>query len=174
MRAVKQVTPKEDPSSSSPTLIRSADPDDVPILVSLAEGTRVFTPSELLGLAEDFEAYHQGKFHAQDQMLTCEQAGRAVGFAHYGPAEITDGTWYLYWIAVDRESHGQGFGARLLQHVEDLIRVAGGRLALIETSMLPRYDSTRRFYLRQGYRRECVIRDFYSPGDHKAVFSKHL
>lgn len=173
MRAVKQQQPEE-PSSSSPlTLIRPSDPDDVPICVSLAEGTQVFSPSEIIGLAEDLEACHRGDYR-DDRVLSCVQGGRVVGFTHYGPSDIGEGTWYLYWIAVGRESHGQGIGLSLLRRVEEEARDHDGRLLLIETSSLPRYDATRKFYLRNGYRRDCVIHDFYMDGDHKVVFSKRL
>jgi len=172
VRAVKQQVRSDTAESSAPQ-IRATDADDVPIVVSLAEGTRVFTPNEIIGLQEDLEHHLAGNDPA-DRMLTLEHAGRIVGFAHYGPAEITEGTWYLYWIAVDRRSQGHGYGALLLGRVETEIQERSGRLALIETSMLPRYEPTRRFYDRYGYERECVIRDYYSVGDDKVIFSKRL
>jgi GNAT superfamily N-acetyltransferase len=141
--------------------------------VSLAEGTQVFTPPEIIGLAEDLEAIHMG-LEPDDRVLTCEQGGRVAGFAHYGPADIAEGTWYLYWIAVRHESHGQGLGQSLLQRVEQEARDMEGRLLLIETSSLPRYEATRKFYLRGGYRQECVIQNYYRDGDHKVIFSKRL
>jgi GNAT superfamily N-acetyltransferase len=107
-------------------------------------------------------------------MLSSVQGGRVVGFAHYGPSDIGEGTWYLYWIAASRESQGQGIGLTLLHRVEEEVREQEGRLLLIETSSLPRYDPTRRFYVRNGYRQDCLIHDFYNDGDHKAVFSKRL
>ena len=172
MRAVKQQQ-TEEPSSSSLPLIRPSDSDDVPICVSLAEGTQVFSPSEIHGLEEDLEACLRGDYR-DDKLITCVQGARVVGFTHYGPSDIGDGTWYLYWIAVSRESHGQGIGLSLLRRVEDEVRDHDGRLLLIETSSTPRYEPTRQFYLRNGYRKDCVIHDFYANGDHKVVFSKKL
>ena len=67
-----------------------------------------------------------------------------------------------------------GLRSLLLGHVEKDIRAQEGRLLLIETSTLPHYEPTRRFYERYGYARECVIRDYYSEGDDKVVFSKHV
>jgi GNAT superfamily N-acetyltransferase len=142
-------------------------------VVSLAEGTQVFTPHEIIGLQEDLENHLAGH-EPQDRILVLEHAGRTVGFAHYGPAEITQGTWYLFWIAVERHSQGRGYGGLLLRRVEEEIRRERGRLLLIETSMLPRYEATRAFYDRSGCARECVIRDYYSEGDDKIVFSKRL
>jgi ribosomal protein S18 acetylase RimI-like enzyme len=173
VRAVKQQQ-LDEPSSSSPlALIRPADTDDVPICVSLAEGTQVFSPSEIHGLEEDLAACLRGDYR-DDRLLSGVLSGRVTGFVHYGPSDIGEGTWYLYWIAVARETHGMGLGLSLLRRVEEEVKEQGGRLLLIETSSLPRYEGTRRFYLRNGYRKDCVIHDFYSNGDHKVVFSKKL
>lgn len=172
MRAVKQQQ-LEEPSSSSLSLIRPTDPDDIPLCVSLAAGTQVFSPSEIRGLEEDLEACLRGDYRG-DRLLSCVVGGRVMGFAHYGPSDIGEGTWYLYWIAVARESHGLGLGLTLLRRVEAEVREQGGRLLLIETSSLPRYEATRRFYQRNGYRKDSVIHDFYSDGDHKLVYRKKL
>jgi hypothetical protein len=45
---------------------------------------------------------------------------------------------------------------------------------LIETSSLPRYEPTRRFYLKHGYEPAAVLRDFYADGDDPVVFGKRL
>jgi GNAT superfamily N-acetyltransferase len=173
VRAVKQQQLEEPSSSSRIALIRPTDSDDVPICVSLAEGTQVFSPSEIHGLEEDLVACLRGDYR-EDRLLSADLGGRVMGFVHYGPSDIGEGTWYLYWIAVDRQSHGMGLGLSLLRRVEDEVKERGGRLLLIETSSLPRYEATRQFYLRNGYRQDCVIHDFYSDGDHKLVFRKKL
>jgi len=58
--------------------------------------------------------------------------------------------------------------------VDRIIRRHGGRILLIETSSLPHYDPTRRFYLKHGYGQEAVLRDFYADGDDMVVFRKRL
>jgi len=50
----------------------------------------------------------------------------------------------------------------------------GGRLFLIETSSLPIYDPTRRFYLKHGYEQAATIGDFYTDGDDQVIFRKRL
>ena len=45
---------------------------------------------------------------------------------------------------------------------EDEIRAAGGRVLVVETSGLPNYEPTRRFYLKLGYRHVATIPDFYA------------
>jgi ribosomal protein S18 acetylase RimI-like enzyme len=87
---------------------------------------------------------------------------------------MTERTWYLYWIAVRPKLQARGIGTALLHHAEEDIRRRQGRLFLIETSSLPHYDLTRRFYLKHGYEQEAVLRDFYADGDNMVVFRKRL
>ena len=87
---------------------------------------------------------------------------------------MTDRTWYLYWIAVSKQIQAQGIGAKMLHYAEEEIRKANGRLFLIETSSLPHYELTRKFYLKHKYEQHAVIKDYYSDGDDLVIFRKHL
>jgi ribosomal protein S18 acetylase RimI-like enzyme len=119
-------------------------------------------------------------YHAQNRALghlsftSLDDAGRITGFAYIAPAAMTDRTWYLYWIAVSKSRQARGTGSQLLKHCEAAVRAADGRLLLIETSSLPHYDLTRKFYLKHGYETATVLRDFYADGDNMVVFSKRM
>jgi len=155
-------------------VIRPSVASDTPQLVELARETGVFKPLEIDALQEvldDFHAFNQAQGH---RAVTCEDAGQPLGFAYYAPAAMTDRTWYLYWIAVTKRIQARGVGTRLLKRAEDDIRAGGGRILLIETSSLPHYDLTRRFYLKHGYHQAATIADFYADGDHLVVFSKRF
>lgn len=92
----------------------------------------------------------------------------------HAPAERTDRSWYLYWIAVGTDQQGRGLGGRLLEFVEDDVRQLSGRLLLIETSSTPHYEPTRRFYRKYDYTLAATIPDYYADGDGMAVFSKRI
>jgi ribosomal protein S18 acetylase RimI-like enzyme len=155
-------------------MIRPTVPDHTPTLVALAKATGVFKPHEMIALREVLDDYHAGKHAEGHRSITYEQDGEIVGFAYYAPAAMTDRTWYLYWIAVSRHAQARGIGSTLLHHAEEEIRARNGRLFLIETSSLPHYDLTRKFYLKHGYEPSAVIHDFYADGDDLIVFSKKL
>jgi ribosomal protein S18 acetylase RimI-like enzyme len=87
---------------------------------------------------------------------------------------MTERTWYLYWIAVSKRTQARGIGGKLLRYAEDDIRAKSGRVLFIETSSLPHYELTRRFYLKHGYEQAAVLRDYYSDGDDMVVFRKHF
>jgi GNAT superfamily N-acetyltransferase len=106
--------------------------------------------------------------------LTFEADGAAAGFVYFTPVAMTDRTWELWWIVVDRARQGRGEGRWLLGRVEQHISQLGGRLLLIETSSTPHYEPTRRFYLKNGYVLSATIPDFYADGDGKCVYWKKL
>ena len=69
------------------------------------------------------------------------------------------------WIAVDKRSRCADSARELLLAAEDEIRREDGRLLLIETSSLPHYEPTRRFYLKHGYDAAAAHPDYYADGD---------
>ena len=155
-------------------MIRPTVPADTPVLLQLAEGTAVFKPHEIEALNEvlsDFHAYNHEYGH---RCVTREDRGKVVGFAYYAPAAMTDRTWYLYWIAVSKTTQAKGLGKQLLTYLEDDIRTQNGRVLFIETSSLPNYELTRKFYLKNGYDQEATLRDYYAEGDSMVVFRKKL
>jgi ribosomal protein S18 acetylase RimI-like enzyme len=154
-------------------MLRPTVPDDTPALLELARGTEVFKPHEIVALREVLDDYHATNRAAGHRSVTAEEAG-ILGFAYYAPAAMTDRTWYLYWIAVRSDLQARGLGGRLLRHAEDEIRASQGRIMLIETSSMPYYALTRKFYLKHGYDQEAVLRDFYAEGDDMVVFRKRL
>src|SRR5262245_1212929 len=123
--------------SIEPTL-----PAETPALLALTETTGVFKPLEIVALREVLDDYHPVNQADGHRAFTFLDQGRPIGFAYYAATPMTDRTWHLYWIAVTKNIQAKGVGSRLLQHVENDIRQAGGRLLLIETSAMPHYDLT--------------------------------
>jgi GNAT superfamily N-acetyltransferase len=155
-------------------MIRPTEPEDTPALVDLATRTGVFKPLEIVALGEVLDDYHAKDHALGHQSITYEWDGRAIGFAYYAPASMAERAWYLYWIAVEKQEQARGVGSELLCAMEDAIRRENGRLILIETSSLPHYEPTRRFYRKHHYELGCVLRDFYADGDDLVVYSKRL
>ena len=154
--------------------IRPTVPADTPVLLQLAADTGVFKPHEIEALKEVLDDFHADNHKHGHRCVTREERGKIVGFAYYAPAAMTDRTWYLYWIAVAKTTQAKGIGKQLLTHLENEIRGLGGRVLFIETSSLPHYELTRKFYLKHGYEVTAVLRDFYTDGDDMVVFRKHF
>lgn len=155
-------------------MIRPSLASDGPAILSLAAGTGVFKPHEIKALDEVLTDYHASNRALGHSSITIERDGEILGFAYYAPASMTDRTWYLYWIAVLHSSQARGIGSELLSYAEQEICSRQGRLLLIETSSLPHYAPTRKFYVKHGYHQTAVIRDFYADGDDMVIFAKRL
>jgi ribosomal protein S18 acetylase RimI-like enzyme len=77
-------------------------------------------------------------------------------------------------IAVRGDQQGKGRGAALMRYVEGSLQGRGQRVLLVETSGVPEFAQTRRFYAKLGYAEEARVRDYYSPGDDMVLFRKVL
>ena len=155
-------------------MIRPTVPSDTPVLVALAGGTGFFKPLEIEALQEVLDDYHAVNQAEGHRAVTYEKDGRILGFAYYAATAMTDRGWHLWWIAVSKDTQARGLGGRLLRHAEDEIRRLGGRQLLIETSSLPFYEPTRRFYRKHGYEQACAVPDYYADGDDMVIFRKRL
>lgn len=155
-------------------MIRPTVKGDTPALLALTKQTGVFKPHEIQALDEVLRDYHATNHTLGHVSVTYEEGKEVLGFAYYAPAAMTDRTWYLYWIAVTKHTQARGIGGKLLKHVEDDVRRQRGRLLLVETSSLPTYDLTHKFYLKHEYEQSAVIADFYCDGDNLVIFSKRF
>ena len=143
---------------------------DLDFLKSIIDSTDLF-PSELLdGMTGDFF----NNPSTEDIWLTLVLNEKPVAVAYCAPERLTSGTFNLYLIAVLKQHQGNGLGAALLEFIERHLGSMGHRILLVETSGLPEFELTRRFYDQCGYHREARIRDFYKEGEDKIVFWKKL
>jgi ribosomal protein S18 acetylase RimI-like enzyme len=99
---------------------------------------------------------------------------RLIGYACAGPTPATEGTFDLYWLAVDPAAQNKGVGRALVGEVERDLRERGARLLLVETSSRPDYEKTRAFYARCGYTEAARVKDFYAPADDRIMLTTRL
>jgi GNAT superfamily N-acetyltransferase len=151
-------------------LVREARPSDIVAMKSIVDSTELF-PSEML---DDMTAPFFNGNQAEEIWLIVEQSGQQVGLAYCASERMTQGTKNLLLIAVHKEAQGKRYGTALLAQLEKNLKDQACRVLIVETSGLPEYAATRRFYLKHGYTEEARIRDFYKLGEDKIVFWKNL
>ena len=156
-------------------MISAAAEADGPQIQEIAGRAGVFSQEEVECVVDLWEDYlNVGPVEGGYNFLVDRDGERVLGFACYGPRDLTSGVFDLYWIAVDSNTHRNGVGRRLLAATEEAAQKAGGRMLIAETSGTPHYESTRKFYLGMGYTMEATIKDFYSEGDDLAIFIKRF
>jgi GNAT superfamily N-acetyltransferase len=106
--------------------------------------------------------------------MKAEDEDGLIAFANYGKNPFSTHSWDIYWMAVHQNSRNKKFGSVLLKTIEDDIRNQGGKIIWIETSGRPLYAPTEAFYKKKGYTLQASLKDFYSEGDPKQIYSKVL
>ncbi|MBL7120254.1 MAG: GNAT family N-acetyltransferase [Dehalococcoidia bacterium] len=154
--------------------IRSMVAEDRAAVVRIIRDTPEFEPADIAVAEEVTDAYLEDPNGSGYNILVAEDTPGIAGYVCYGPTPLTQGTWDIYWMAVAPREKGRGIGKALIGHAEAHISEAHGRLAVIETSSRPEYESTRGFHHSQGYQVVCRVPEFYAPGDDKLILCKRL
>ena len=135
----------------------------------------VFSQEEIDCVSELLEEYLTlGPEECGYHFIVYREGNQVLGFACYGPRDLTHGAFDLYWIAVDPSARCNGVGRTLLTASEAAVREMGGRMLIAETSGTPHYETTRKFYYGMGYENEAIIRDFYAVSDDLMIFTKRF
>ena len=156
-------------------MIITATKADGPQIQSITARAGVFSQEEVECVSELWQEYlTDGPECCGYNFIVYRDGDQVLGFACYGPRDLTDGAFDLYWIAVDPTAHRNGVGRSLLTASEEAVRKLGGRMLIAETSGTPHYEPTRKFYFGMGYKDEAIIKDFYTPGDDLVIFIKRM
>ena len=153
-------------------------PHDRERVAEVLVSTAAFSSEEVDVALELFDAVHPQSNAAADGdyelVGAFDASGHLMGYVCFGPTPATDGTYDLYWLAVDPASQGQGVGRTLLRHVESSLAKRRARLLVVETSSRADYAQTRTFYARSGYAEVARVRDFYAPADDRIILTARI
>jgi ribosomal protein S18 acetylase RimI-like enzyme len=137
--------------------------------------THIFTPEEIRVAMELIDIVLADPSQ-EDYKIECmaNDEDQAISYICYGPVPMTQGTFDLYWIVVDPGSQGKGIGSKLLHFLEGTVREKKGRMILIDTSSIPQYEKSQKFYVRHGFQEVGRVPDYYHPGNDRITFCKRL
>ena len=144
----------------------------------ILESAGNFTPEEVGTALELIDEWLELGEHSGYPTYVLEEQGegdsRVWGYVCFGKTPLTESTYDLYWIAVDKTKHRSGVGRRLLRFAEEEVVRRGGKLLLAETSSMETYGGTIAFYEKTGYELVGKIVEYYKAGDDKLIFAKRL
>ena len=157
-------------------MIRKLVKDDRDKIQRILTDTKHFNDDEIKVAIELIDVYLNDEKQTDYiiYVYSTDDTQQTAGYICYGKRPLTDWTYDLYWIAVDPNIHGKGLGSGLVRHMEEDLLNNGGKIILIETSGKPEYENERKFYLKNGYEVQTIIKDFYRSGDDLYVYRKYL
>jgi len=144
-------------------------------LLSMLIKTRSFTSAEIDVAMELIDIVLKDPIQ-KDYQIDCvvDDQDQVIGYICYGPTPMTQGTFDLYWIAVDPDFQEQGVGSKLISFLEELVKAEGGRLILADASTIPHFEKTLKFYLKNGFQEVGRVPDYYRPGNDRITFCRRL
>jgi ribosomal protein S18 acetylase RimI-like enzyme len=156
-------------------MIHSITHHDREKILDLLQQTAVFNEQEIDVAMEMVDLVLMKKDRGEYQTF-CYHDGdnQFMGYICFGPIPMTDSSYDLYWIAVDKKVAGKGVAAELVRFMEERVVKEGGKKIYVDTSTTPKYETARAFYEKHGYRIICVLDNFYRERDHKIIFMKDL
>lgn len=148
--------------------------NDIQHVKSVIDSNELF-PSEMLD--EMVISYFDNS--SEDKWFVAEiESGKAIAVAYCSPERMTDNTWNLLLIAVNKADHGSGIGKAFITFIKDQLTSLQARILIVETSGLSEFSATQQFYVKCGFSKVATIPEFYAEGDDKIVFwapvNKHL
>jgi ribosomal protein S18 acetylase RimI-like enzyme len=150
--------------------IRKVRRADIPELKKVLDSSELF-PSYLL---DDMINDYLNNESSTDFWFTTIENEKPVSIGYCAPERLTEGTYNLYAIAVNKSLQGNGIGKQMMEYIESHLRNSGNRILIVETSGKPEFELTREFYIKCQYIKQAVIPEFYEKGDDKVVFWKKL
>ncbi|MFK7847230.1 MAG: GNAT family N-acetyltransferase [Rhodothermales bacterium] len=139
-------------------------------MLALAQESRLFDADGMIQIKESLNAYIEGNeelwFMAWDE--------KPLGVLYCIPEMMTEGTWNILMLIVIEDAQGKGCGRSLMHHAETVLKEQDVRLLIVETSSLDGFEVARAFYPKCGYTEEARIRNFYTKGDDKIIFTKSI
>lgn len=156
------------------TEIRRSVAEDKETVIAIIKQTKFFRPEEIVIAEEVLDDAVSAGPDGDYQSYVAVNAEKVIGWICFGATPCTDGTFDIYWVAVDPEYQGRGVGKSLMRYATAIIKKHKGRLITVDTSGSPRYISTCQFYESLGYCKEACLKDFYFLGDDKVIYIKRI
>ena len=156
-------------------MIRPMSRSDKSVVMELIEATAFFRREEVHVAEELIDVYLNHPDQKDYDVVVIEGDEHEVaGYLTWGGSPMAVGTYDLYWMAVSPRHQGKGYGRKLVEWMETRVKEIGGRLIIIETSSMPTYEPTRRFYSGLNYREIARIPDYYQDGDDRVIYLKRI
>lgn len=133
----------------------------------------VFNSDEIACAVELFDIYLKKGVDPNEYVFCgAYQDGVLKAFECFGKAALADRVYDLYWIATDPACRQTGLAMALMEDLDRYMLSLRARKILAETSSKVIYEKAHRLYLKCGFQKAALIRDYYAVGDDLLIFEK--
>ncbi len=148
--------------------------EDIENIRKITQSTNFFYDYEVLVAVELIEERLTKGEASGYSFVFAESDGKTIAYSCYGLIACTKNSYDLFWIVTHNDYRGKGIGKILLKETEAKIKEVGGKRVYAETSSIPKYAPTRKFYESTYYFAESVLKEFYNDNDDKITYVKIL
>jgi ribosomal protein S18 acetylase RimI-like enzyme len=156
------------------TLRSEVRPADVDGIRSIIEASTKLSPEEIVATVAQVSEWVKAGSARGYYFLCAEREKSIVGFACFGPVQNTRGSFEIHVIGVATEFQGRGIGKKMLRELEERAEELGAQRIYIQLTSRASFEPAREFYRTGGFQEEAILTDYYSPGDGKIIYAKHL
>jgi predicted N-acetyltransferase YhbS len=93
--------------------------DEFDEIMAMTKRAAVFNEKEVYTVTELLEGYDEGPEISGYYFLSCRENGQVIGYACWGPRDLSGNGYDLYWICADPAVHSKGVGRALMNAVEE-------------------------------------------------------
>lgn len=113
-------------------------------------------------------------FSRRDKVYVCVDYEEVIGVIGYSLDYYETNNYWLGWFYIHKEYKGKGYGKKLLEYIIKKLKSKGVRKLFVNTSSNKFYRRALKMYLKYGFKKEAVIRDYYEDGENQIILSKTI
>jgi GNAT superfamily N-acetyltransferase len=109
-----------------------------------------------------------------DTVYVAVLANKIIGVTGYFIDRYETGNYWLGWTYIHKQYARNRYGEQLLNFIVGKLKKNKSKRLFVNTSSYPFYRGALNFYLKNGFRIEAVIKDYYWNGEDQIILSKRL
>lgn len=144
------------------------DPDNIRVI---AQSTGFFDEKDTELSADIAQSILEDGEDEDHKFIFADDDDKTIAFACFGMVPESEASYELYWLSTLNEYRGQGVGKEVIAKLLNDIKNAGGRKLFLKTCGNEKYEPTRKFYERCGFKLEAVLKEYYDENEDCYIYS---
>jgi len=153
--------------------IRPADPKDKSRILSVIGSYRVKWDRDIA--KRYYDDYFLSSVNLKDDKIyVAVLDNKIIGVTGYSIDRYEARNYWLGWFYIHKQYSQKGYGTQLLNFIIGKLSKKRIKRLFVNTSSHPFYRAALDLYLKNGFRIDAVIKDYYWNGEDQIILSKQL